>query len=266
MGRPSAIPADVEDRIIDLSCDGLSASAISQLMEDEGVARPTARSKSWHRSHVLAAVRRVEVRRAASTLVRPHLRCGPMDSAAFVSIVLVAASAVSSAGVLVAIRAFTGRNTDDAVMATIDDQDVDEALQALRDRLTEGGSGSGTPAAPEVTPSPGELEARAILDVYAKELSAEAKRVAKRAKAERPSKEHVRQAADRIGILRDRAGVASDLALAIGSIFVGAAVSYQVNLWTGGLATNGFGWWMALALAVGVGAIVAAIAIKWRRV
>lgn len=65
MGRPSAIPADVEDRIYDLSRDGLSASAIAQLMEDEGVARPTARSKSWHHSHVLAAVRRVEVRKAA---------------------------------------------------------------------------------------------------------------------------------------------------------------------------------------------------------
>jgi DNA invertase Pin-like site-specific DNA recombinase len=65
MGRPSAIPADVEDRLYDLSRSGLSASAIAQLMEDEGVARPTPRSKAWHHSHVLAAVRRVEVRRAA---------------------------------------------------------------------------------------------------------------------------------------------------------------------------------------------------------
>lgn len=71
MGRPSAIPADVEQRIYDLARPadgkGLSASAIAELMEDDGVARPTARSKSWHHSHVVAAVRRVEVRRLAST-------------------------------------------------------------------------------------------------------------------------------------------------------------------------------------------------------
>lgn len=70
MGRPSAIPTEVEDRIYDLarpaSGKGLSASAIAQLLEDEGVARPTARSKSWHHSHVLAAIRRVENRRLAS--------------------------------------------------------------------------------------------------------------------------------------------------------------------------------------------------------
>lgn len=70
MGRPSAIPTDVEERIYDLSRPaagkGLSASAIAQLLEDEGVPRPTARSKSWHHSHVQAAVRRVEVRRLAS--------------------------------------------------------------------------------------------------------------------------------------------------------------------------------------------------------
>lgn len=63
MGRPSAIPADVEERIYDLHVTGLSASAIAQLMEDEGVARPTARSKSGHHSHVLAAARPVETRR-----------------------------------------------------------------------------------------------------------------------------------------------------------------------------------------------------------
>ncbi|MCB0908232.1 MAG: recombinase family protein [Nocardioidaceae bacterium] len=67
MGRPSAIPTDVEERIYGLHCGGLSASAIAQLMEDEGVARPTARSKSWHHSHVLAAIRRVEVRTLAAT-------------------------------------------------------------------------------------------------------------------------------------------------------------------------------------------------------
>lgn len=66
-GRPSGIPADVEERIAALHAEGLSASAIAELLESEGVARPTARSKSWHHSHVTAAVRRVKVRRSALT-------------------------------------------------------------------------------------------------------------------------------------------------------------------------------------------------------
>jgi hypothetical protein len=89
------------------------------------------------------------------------------------------------------------------------------------------------------------------MEIYGKDLLAEANRIARRASAERPSKKHVRQAADRIGVLRDRAGVASDLALAVGSILIGAAVSYQVNLWTGGKATHGAGIWMTVALAAG---------------
>ncbi len=68
MGRPSAIPADVEDRIYDLARPvagkGMSASAIAEVLEREGVPRPTIRSKSWHHSHVVAAVRRVETRRS----------------------------------------------------------------------------------------------------------------------------------------------------------------------------------------------------------
>lgn len=73
MGRPSAIPAEVEDRIYELARPstgkGMSACAIAELLEAEGVTRPTARSKSWHHSHVLAAVRRVEVRRSADAPV-----------------------------------------------------------------------------------------------------------------------------------------------------------------------------------------------------
>jgi len=61
-GRPSGIPAEVEDRILALHTEGLSASAIAELLEAEGLARPTAKSKSWHHSHVLAAVRRAEAR------------------------------------------------------------------------------------------------------------------------------------------------------------------------------------------------------------
>lgn len=66
LGRPSAIPADVEERIASLHAEGVSASAIAALLEAEGVARPTVTSKGWHHSHVLAAVRRVEVRRNAN--------------------------------------------------------------------------------------------------------------------------------------------------------------------------------------------------------
>ena len=65
--------------------------------------------------------------------------------------------------------------------------------------------------------------------------------------------------------MRDRAGAASDLALAVGAIFIGGAVAFQVNLWTGGDAKDGVGLWIAIALAVGVGLVVASAAVKWRR-
>jgi hypothetical protein len=75
----------------------------------------------------------------------------------------------------------------------------------------------------------------------------------------------VRQAADRIGLLRGRAGAASELALAVGSILICGAVAFQVNLGTGGDAKDSVGLWIAIALAVGVGLVVAAAAVKWRR-
>lgn len=65
-GRRSLIPVAVEDRIAQLHADGMSASAIAELLEAEGVARPTTRSKSWHHSHVTAAVRRVQARATAT--------------------------------------------------------------------------------------------------------------------------------------------------------------------------------------------------------
>ncbi|MDE0775924.1 MAG: recombinase family protein [Nocardioides sp.] len=64
-GRRSGIPTEVEDRIAALHADGMSASRIAALLETEGVARPTERSKSWHHSHVTAAVRRAGVRARA---------------------------------------------------------------------------------------------------------------------------------------------------------------------------------------------------------
>lgn len=66
-GRPSAIPQEVEDRIVQLNAEGMSASAIAELLESEGVPRPTTKSKSWHHGHVLRSIRRAEVRSAAPT-------------------------------------------------------------------------------------------------------------------------------------------------------------------------------------------------------
>lgn len=101
--------------------------------------------------------------------------------------------------------------------------------------------------------------------VYSRDLMAEANRIAKRAGADRPSKKHVRLAGDRLGVVRDRAGVVSDLALALGAILIGAAASYQINLWTGGRAQEGMGLLMTLILAGGVGLTVAAVFLKWHK-
>lgn len=194
----------------------------------------------------------------------PALVFSNMEPEWAATIIAVLGTALSSAGAFEAIRAFVRRDIKDVELAPLDQDEVDEALVALRNRL-DGGGGASTTAKPPPNPTPGELEARAIMAVFSEELTDEARRVAKRAKAERPSAEHVRVAADRIGVLRDRAGAASDLALALGSILVGAAVSYQVNLLTGGEGSSGAGLWAAIALAVGVGIVVAAGAVKWRR-
>jgi hypothetical protein len=149
-------------------------------------------------------------------------------------------------------------------------EELDQATRVLREEFSRtrtpgpGGADDGSSTS-TITQTPAELEALAIMRVYSKDLMAEANRIAKRASAERPSKEHVRLAADRIGLLRDRAGVVSDLALAIGAILIGAAVSYQIHLWTGGRAQDGMGLWMTVTLAVGVGLTVAAVFLKWRR-
>lgn len=175
-----------------------------------------------------------------------------------------AGSAIAASG---ALRTFIRARSADNAESTLNDREVAEALQGLRARLTpphQAATGE-SDADERTTATPAELEAMAIMEVYGKELIAEAKRIAKRASAERPSKSHVRQAADRIGILRDRAGVASDVALGLGSILIGGAVSYQVNLVTGGEAAQGSGVWIAMTLAVGVGVVVAAVTIKWRR-
>ncbi|MDP9444348.1 MAG: recombinase family protein [Actinomycetota bacterium] len=61
-GRRSLIPVEIEDRIALLYGNGMSASAIAEMLEAEGAPRPTPKSKAWHHGHVLAAVRRAEVR------------------------------------------------------------------------------------------------------------------------------------------------------------------------------------------------------------
>ncbi len=62
--RPSLIPAEVENRIAALRGEGTSASAIAALLEAEGVARPTERSKAWHHLHVIGP--RAEAQRPAA--------------------------------------------------------------------------------------------------------------------------------------------------------------------------------------------------------
>jgi DNA invertase Pin-like site-specific DNA recombinase len=66
MGRPSLIPPEVEARIIALHDDGQSASAIARLLNSEGVPKGPGSSPLWNHSHVIAAVRREQVRRAAT--------------------------------------------------------------------------------------------------------------------------------------------------------------------------------------------------------
>lgn len=64
-GRAEPHPADVVARIITSHADGCSASAIARLFNDEGVPKGEGSSPLWN-SHVVAAVRREQVRRAAS--------------------------------------------------------------------------------------------------------------------------------------------------------------------------------------------------------
>ncbi|UAL29122.1 recombinase family protein [Nocardioides rotundus] len=70
-GRPSLIPIEIEDHIAGLHASGLSASAVARQLMKEGVRRPVKDDRSgtvrevetWTYEHVLAAVRRAEVRR-----------------------------------------------------------------------------------------------------------------------------------------------------------------------------------------------------------
>lgn len=99
--------------------------------------------------------------------------------------------------------------------------------------------GSGQPPLPGASLSSGDVEARRILTVYAKDLRREAARIAKRMGAEAPTPAHMRAAASAIGIMRQRASAAADIGLAVGGLVVGGAASFGINLWTGGKAAPG---------------------------
>ena len=74
-GRPSLIPVEVEDRIAELHGSGMSASAVARLLASEGIPRPVKDDRTgsvreattWTYEHVLAAVRRAEVRALVGT-------------------------------------------------------------------------------------------------------------------------------------------------------------------------------------------------------
>lgn len=140
----------------------------------------------------------------------------------------------------------------------IDRDELDAAFEEALKEL----SGSETAS----RPSPrGKAEALAIMHVYIRDLLEEATRIAKRTGAEVPSDKHVRVAADRIGILRSRAGFVSDVSLGFGSVLLGGAFAFQVNLWTGGQAAEGSSIYAVGGLAVGIGLFVAAAMAKWRQ-
>lgn len=66
MGRPPRISPETEARIVALYDEGMSASAIARLFNDEGVPKGEGCTPLWNHSHILAAVRREQVRRTAT--------------------------------------------------------------------------------------------------------------------------------------------------------------------------------------------------------
>ncbi|KQQ43084.1 hypothetical protein ASF50_03560 [Nocardioides sp. Leaf307] len=66
MGRPSRIAPETHDRIVALHDAGHSASAIARAFNAEGVLKPEGTSPLWNHSHIVAAVRREQVRRLAT--------------------------------------------------------------------------------------------------------------------------------------------------------------------------------------------------------
>ena len=80
MGRPPRIPADAETRAVALHAEGWSASAIARLFNAERVPKGAGSSPLWNHSHVLAAVRRAEVRRMVDFDPQPAPTLGEADA------------------------------------------------------------------------------------------------------------------------------------------------------------------------------------------
>lgn len=110
--------------------------------------------------------------------------------------------------------------------------------------------------------SAGELAVQTIMKAYVKDLTAEASRIARRFGSDSPSPVHVGEAASRIGILRSRTSAWTDIVLGLGSLLIGAALAYQINLWTGGAPAKDSGLVMAAVFGVGMGLFVAAATLK----
>lgn len=82
MGRPPRIPSEVEERILTLHLQGLSASAIARRFNDERVPKGAGSTPTWDHSHVLSAIRRANVRRSAGPTPRsPEKRPGAVEVA-----------------------------------------------------------------------------------------------------------------------------------------------------------------------------------------
>lgn len=119
--------------------------------------------------------------------------------------------------------------------------------------------------APQSTPRPqgADAEAARILTAYAEDLRSEAARIARRAGADVASGTHVRLAADRLGILRQRSSAVADIGLGVGGILLGGAISYVINLLTGGDENAEAEPWVLLVGAVGLAVFVVAATVKW---
>jgi hypothetical protein len=134
-----------------------------------------------------------------------------MSSDVWGAIAAVVFSSLSALLSIETVRTFVSRAKPKGVNLVLGPVEIEWASDVVREELQQAeliaaNAAGSTPAPPETPATPAEIEALAIIEIYREELLAEAGRIAKRANAERPSKAHVRQAADRIGILRDRAG------------------------------------------------------------
>lgn len=123
------------------------------------------------------------------------------------------------------------------------------------------------PAAP-IRPqtSSGKAEALDVMRRYTRDLLEEASRIAHRVGAEEVSRDHVREAASRIGIYRATTSVVVDLMLVFGALVLGGPIAYVINLMTGAEAGTGGSVYLVIAAAVvGVALMATAATLKLAR-